>query len=156
MKFTFVFIGKTREPFIEDGVKSYIKRLKHYIPLNIVIVRSEPIKKGIKDKIIKDNEAGRILKVISPGDFVVALDKGGKGLSSVELADFISRHENKGISNMVWIIGGPLGISEKVLLKADMIISLSHMTFTHEMSRLILSEQLYRAMTIKRGEKYHK
>ena len=138
MKHELLFLGKTKEPFLADGIDDYAGRLAHYTAVAIEILKE-------KRKPGQDEAA-----------LVVALDGGGQALSSPELAALVSRWEERGVKLVNYLLGGHLGLAESVLARADFCLSLSKLTFTHGMARLILLEQLYRAYTIKAGEKYHK
>ncbi|MFH1652601.1 MAG: 23S rRNA (pseudouridine(1915)-N(3))-methyltransferase RlmH [Pseudomonadota bacterium] len=156
MQITILTVGKTKTPFFQDGEREYFARIKHYTRLQIKSVRSEKIKSGVSDEIVLKGEGEKILKQILPQSYVVALDLTGKQLSSEELAAEIQGWQNSSVREVVFVIGGALGLDPEVLHRANLIISLSKMTFPHEMCPLILFEQLYRAFSILRGEKYHK
>ncbi len=152
MKHEMVLLGKEKSSFIEDGIKEYLARLKHYTTINLKVVKEKKTGRSSKTE-----EEGRLLLDHVPAGWLkVALDPKGKLLSSEELAEKISGWENCSVKGVSYLIGGPLGLSAEVLNSADMTLSLSRMTFTHDMTRMILIEQIYRAYTIKAGEKYHK
>ena len=155
MKITFLVVGKTKEEYLEDGISIYSNRLKHYADFQLKIL---PDLKNIQSMPIpqqKQKEAELILKNISNSQFVVLLDEKGKQFSSVQLSDFIEKSALKGISDLVFIVAGAFGADETLKKRADMMLSLSAMTFSHQMIRLFFVEQLYRAFTIIKGEKYH-
>ena len=155
MKLELPFLGKTKDSFIEQGIKEYSGRLKHYTGLNLSILKVKKKKSWTEEQ--ERQEEGRILLgSLPPSTLKVVLDSRGKQVSSEGLADLISRWEQEGRKQAAFLIGGPTGHSEEVLAGADFLLSFSRMTFTHDMIRLFLLEQLYRAYTIKAGEKYHK
>lgn len=154
MKFIFPFLGKTREKYIDEGIRDYVKRLSRFAQVEIKILRtSSP--KNIPDDVYRQKEAELLLNAVSQPSYLVALDTEGKKINSPDLAGVIEEWEQSGIQSICFLIGGHLGLHEDVRTKADMVLSLSQFTFTHEMSRLILLEQLYRAWMIKSGQKYH-
>lgn len=154
MKHELLFLGKIKDRFISDGVEEYTSRLRHYTSFSIITIKVKARQKGKKD--FKDKEGQQLLQAVSPGSMVVALDSKGKQFSSETFAKKIMQWEMQGIKKISYLIGGPEGHSPGVLQAADMLLSLSKMTFTHDMTRLLLIEQLYRAYTIKAGEQYHK
>lgn len=153
MRHELVFLGKTRESFIARGISEYSVRLQHYAKLSLLVLKE---KQHASAATVLFQEGQQLLQTVPAGAMVVALDVGGKQLSSEDLAGQISLWEQRGVKNVSYLIGGFLGISAEVLQRADLCLSLSKMTFTHELARLLLIEQLYRAYTIKAGEKYHK
>ena len=154
MKYEILFLGKTKGSFLAEGISEYLNRLKHYTNVSIKVVKS-PKMQG-PDALIKDKESRLLFNNINSSSYIVALDSQGKEFSSSGFSSLIDRWEHSGIKNLTFVIGGPLGFSKEFLNKADLKISLSKMTFTHDMVRLFLIEQIYRAYTIKAGEKYHK
>ena len=155
MKIVMPFLGKTKDSFIEQGIKEYSGRLRHYTVLNLTTLKIKK-KKGWTSVQERQEEGRVLLSIVSPATVKVVLDSSGKQLASEELAELISRWEQEGRKQVAFLIGGPTGHSSEVLAQADFRLSLSRMTFTHDMVRLFLLEQLYRAYTIKAGEKYHK
>ncbi|MCU0644893.1 MAG: 23S rRNA (pseudouridine(1915)-N(3))-methyltransferase RlmH [bacterium] len=156
MKIKIIVVGRTKEKFLQIGEKEFQQRLARYCQVEWITVKEEKIVTGKSDHQIKANEAERILEKIAPKSWKVALDTTGKPMSSEGLAAWLQKKMNEGTSEFEFIIGGALGLDSTVLNSVNQVLSLSQMTFTHEMSRLILLEQLYRAFTILRGEKYHK
>ena len=152
MKHEMVLLGKEKSSFIEHGIKEYLARLKHYTHINLKVVKEK--KTGRTRS--KEEEGKVLLEHVPAGWLKVALDPEGRLLSSEELAEKITGWENRSVKGISYLIGGPTGLSEEVIRSADLTLSLSRMTFTHDMTRLILIEQIYRAYTIKAGEKYHK
>ncbi len=156
MRVKVITVGENRVSYLLNGESAYLKRLKHYCSIAIESVKGEKIKDGRPVHEILEREALRLRKLISRNSITVVLDPLGKEWSSPGLAEKISSWKNQGTKNLIFIIGGPLGICPSLREEADVILALSKLTFPHEMVRLILLEQLYRAFTILRGEKYHK
>jgi 23S rRNA (pseudouridine1915-N3)-methyltransferase len=156
MRIKILAVGENRVSYLVKGEDDFLHRLKHYCTIEMWSVKSEKIKMGRRREEIFKKEAERLFKQIPERSMVIILDRNGKEYSSEELAEKLSVWQNKGIRNLVIIIGGPLGLSCSIKKKADVVLSLSRLTFTHEMIRLILLEQIYRAFTILKGEKYHK
>ncbi len=154
MRFEFIVPGKTREGYIQKGIDDYSKRLGHYASFSLIIVKEEKARKN--EKQLKVDQGRKLLAKVSGGGWVVALDPAGNQCSSEELAIKIGRWQDQGRQKVSFVIGGPLGLSQEVLTAADQVLSLSKMTFTHDMARLLMVEQLYRAMSIRAGSKYHK
>ncbi len=155
MKIILVLIGKTDESYLETGIKKYIDRLKHYIPFEIKVIPDIKNSKNMSEDQQKNKEGELILQQIQAGDEVFLLDEGGKEYSSRGFAGFVERKLLQGIKRVIFVIGGPYGFSKDVYDKANGKISLSKMTFSHQMVRLIFAEQLYRAMTILKNQPYH-
>lgn len=154
MKYEILFLGKTKDSFLTEGVCEFLKRLKHYTKIAITTIKAKNIQGP--ENLVKKKEGELLLKNIVTSTYLVALDAKGKQFSSTGFSSIINQWEQSGIKSVTFVIGGPLGLSQEVLDKADLQISLSRMTFTHDMVRLFLLEQIYRAYTIKAGEKYHK
>lgn len=156
MKIKIIALGKIKEKFLKEGISEFSKRLTPYA--NFEIVELQPIE--IKDENlisrVLEQEGEKILSLIKPSDFVVTLEITGKQLSSEEFAKKISNISNEGISEMVFIIGSSCGLSPIVSDRANFKLSLSKMTFLHQFTRLILTEQIYRAFKILNNETYHK
>ncbi len=155
MKLDLLLLGKTKAAYIEQGVLDYSGRLKHYTALSLTTLKVKK-KKGWTEEQERVEEGRVLLAAVPPAAVKVVLDSSGRQVTSAELADRISRWEQEGRKRVSFLIGGPTGHSREVLQGADILLSLSRMTFTHDMVRLFLLEQLYRAYTIKAGEKYHK
>jgi len=156
MYFHIFVVGETKNANLSQGESEYVKRLQHYCKIKLQSIKSEKITSRRSPEKIQTVEGERLLKRIPQNSLVVVLDRKGKNLSSEELAKRVADWQNRGIKHIALLIGGALGLSKTVLDRADFILSLSRMTFTHEMVRLIFLEQLYRCFTILRGEKYHK
>jgi 23S rRNA (pseudouridine1915-N3)-methyltransferase len=155
MKITLVFTGKTNDEYLKKGISLYIDRLKHYLPLEILELNPPKYPSGMDSSQIRVKESDWLLDHLPACDYLVILDEGGTQLTSASFSDFIQGRMNRGIKNMIFLIGGAYGISDLLKKKADFILSLSALTFTHQMTRLILAEQIYRAMTILKREPYH-
>ncbi len=148
------FLGKIKDPFLRVGVEEYQKRLRHYTSLALRILKDPGVKKS---GIVARKLQGEVLLASVPDSaFKVVLDSSGKQFTSEGFAQLLGRWENQGVRKISWMIGGPEGHDREVVLQADLLLSFSEMTFTHDLIRLLLLEQLYRAYTIKAGEKYHK
>ncbi|MEE4310506.1 MAG: 23S rRNA (pseudouridine(1915)-N(3))-methyltransferase RlmH [candidate division KSB1 bacterium] len=156
MKIRIIAVGKTREKFIAQAEDEYLKRLKHYANVERVDVKAEKITGHTKEDPVRAAEWKRIADNITRGEFVISLHSEASQMSSVKFASYLSKMMNSGRKSVVFVIGGALGLDKDCLKFSDDRISLSSMTFTHEMVRMILLEQLYRAFTIIKGEKYHK
>ncbi|MCR3955672.1 MAG: 23S rRNA (pseudouridine(1915)-N(3))-methyltransferase RlmH [Gudongella sp.] len=159
MNIDILSVGKIREKYLNEGIKEYSKRLSRYCSLNIMEVDDEKAPEGLSNKemdIIKSREGERILSKIPTGAYVVALAIEGKQLSSENLSEKLNDIMVEGNSHVVFVIGGSLGLSKDVMKRANMKLSFSKMTFPHQLMRMILLEQIYRAFRIMRNEPYHK
>ena len=155
MKVTIILTGKTEEPYVEEGMKKYLGRLQHYLKTEVVVLPPVKNRASLQQEQLREREGEIILAKIKPTDYVILLDERGKQLSSTELASYLYGLINNSVQNLCIVVGGAFGVSGEVRARADMVLSLSKMTFSHQMVRLFLAEQLYRAMTIIKGEKYH-
>ena len=155
MKIVLLVVGRTVESHFIQGIEEYSKRLAHYVPFEIAVIPELRNTKSLSTDQQKEREADFILKSFLPGDYIVLLDEHGKEMRSLEFADYMKRKMNTVNKRLVFIIGGPYGFSEKVYQAANEKISMSKMTFSHQMIRLIFVEQIYRAMTILNGGPYH-
>ncbi len=155
MKITFAVIGKTVEDYLRTGEKIYFDRLKHYVKVNIVELSPPKKPRGFTPELHKKHEAQQLMKLIEKFDYIILLDETGRQYKSEEFAMELQKFMNRGVKNLLFIAGGPYGFDKEIVSKADFKLSLSRMTFSHQMVRLIFLEQLYRAFTIIRGEKYH-
>tara|TARA_B110000285_G_scaffold231973_1_gene301947 strand:+ start:1656 stop:2129 length:474 start_codon:yes stop_codon:yes gene_type:complete len=155
MKIKLILIGKTKSKFLLDGENEYIKRLKHYSNFSELIIPYIKTGSKISKKKIKENEGNMILNSLTNSDYVILLDSKGSTLTSIEFSEFLDKKMIFSITRLVFVVGGAFGFSEEVYKRADSKLSLSKMTFSHQMIRLIFKEQLYRAFTILKGEKYH-
>lgn len=155
MKVTFLVVGKTTDENISKAVSIYENRLKHYLPFETVVIPELKNTKKMTFEVQKEQEGILILKYIEQFDFTILLDENGKEFTSVEFSKFVEKKMIEGTRNLLFVVGGPYGFSQEVYKKANLKISLSKMTFSHQMVRLFFVEQLYRAMTIIKGEPYH-
>lgn len=159
MKITLVTVGKIKEKFFEDAIKEYSKRLSRYCKLEILQVADEKTPEGASEAVelqIKEKEGQRILSLIRDDAYVIALAIEGKMLDSEELAERIEKLGVGGISQIVFVIGGSLGLSAQVMKRADYALSFSRMTFPHQLMRVVLLEQIYRSYRIMNHQPYHK
>lgn len=158
MKITIACVGKIKEKYFVNAIEEYSKRLSRYVTLNIAEVPDEKAPENMsaaQAEQVKNTEGERLLKLFKDS-FVVALAIEGKALTSVEFADFIAKTTLNGVSHITFVIGGSLGLSDAVLKRADYKLSFSAMTFPHQLMRVILLEQIYRANRILKNEPYHK
>ncbi|MBU7007274.1 23S rRNA (pseudouridine(1915)-N(3))-methyltransferase RlmH [Phosphitispora fastidiosa] len=152
-------IGKVKEKYISDGLQEYLKRMRPYACVEVKEVPDDKVPEGLSAREaeqVKAREGERILKLLKPGQVVIALDSRGSMISSEQLAEEISGWGLAGKSDLAFIIGGSLGLHSEVIGRADLVLSFGKMTFPHQLMRLILLEQIYRAFKINRGEPYHK
>lgn len=159
MNISVICVGKLKEKYWSDAAAEYSKRLKSYCTLSVRELKEARLAANASpadEEAVKDAEGREILDAVKPGDFAISLEIKGKRLSSEGLAENISQLALDGKSNITFIIGGSLGLSDEVSRRADMKISFSDMTFPHQMMRVILLEQIYRAFKINRNETYHK
>jgi 23S rRNA (pseudouridine1915-N3)-methyltransferase len=155
MKITFLTVGKTEDTYLKEGIDKYVKRLKHYTKLVIIELDELKNTKALTSEQQKTKEAELILKKILPLDHVVLLDENGMNLSSRQFAGYLEKKALSSVPNIVFVVGGPYGFDRTVYERANDKLSLSAMTFSHQMIRLFFIEQLYRAFTIIKGEPYH-
>ncbi|PWT78484.1 MAG: 23S rRNA (pseudouridine(1915)-N(3))-methyltransferase RlmH [Bacteroidetes bacterium] len=155
MKICLVTIGKNHEATIKAAVDDFTKRISKYFQVEWQIITAPKASAAVNPASTKKKEAGLILNIIEKGDCLVVLDERGKEFSSPELANFIQARANESARRIVFVIGGAYGVDDEVIKKANWIWSLSRLTFPHQVVRLILVEQVYRACTILRNEKYH-
>ena len=151
MALLLLFVGKTKEGFLKEGIRKYKTLVGHYLPLEIREIKGAASKE--KQTAIEE-EADGILSRILPTDFLIVLDERGKEFDSVSFSKELGKLTETG-RRIVFVPGGPFGLSDRVRKRADLLLSLSKLTFTHEMARLTLLEQLYRALTIIKGKAYH-
>jgi 23S rRNA (pseudouridine1915-N3)-methyltransferase len=155
MKIVFLTIGKTINKHLIELQNDYQERLKHYIPFDYIAIPELKNNRNLTEAEQKEKEADLILKAFEPTDEIILLDENGKQYGSVDFSEFISKKLMGNQKRMVFVVGGPYGFSQRVYNRANGLISLSKMTFSHQMVRIIFAEQLYRAFTILRGEPYH-
>ena len=158
MKFTILAIGKIKEKWMRDGISEYVKRIAPMAKIEFIVKDEEKMPEhpslALKEKVMEE-EGEKLLKYLKGDDFLILLDLKGNPLTSEGLAEVLQEKMVGGISHFSFMIGGPFGNGENIRKRADLKISISAMTFTHQMARLILTEQLYRAMKIMRHEPYH-
>ena len=155
MKIKLIVVGKTKSKYLIDGEAEYEKRLKYYTKFEEIII-SDVKQAGKRTKSeLKKNEGQLILGKIENGDHVVLLDEKGKSCSSLEFSQLLQKKMNSSLKSLVFVVGGAYGFSDEVYQRANLKVSLSNMTFSHQMIRLLFKEQLYRGFSIIRGQKYH-
>ena len=153
MKIKLIVVGKLKEKYLKDGIAEYIKRMGTMLPREIIELADASEKEA---EALKKREGEKILSRIQAGDQLAILDIQGKLMSSEEVADFVKKAEVYGTGNLVFVIGGSLGLSKEVYQRSDLQISFGRMTLPHQLMRLVLVEQIYRAQMINRGSAYHK
>lgn len=159
MKIKIYAIGKIKETYLKEGIESYLTKIRPYSQIEIIELGDEPVKDNPSNseiEIVKNKEGQKVLKLLKNNEYLIALDLGKKQLKSPDFADYLIKNiENSG-SQISFVIGGSYGLSDELKRRANDSISLSEMTFLHQMTRLILLEQIYRAFKIYRNETYHK
>jgi len=155
MKIELWQVGKTSFAYLQEGIDIYQKRLKHYISFQSEIIPDIKNAKNLTKTQIKNKEGDAILKKLKPNDTLILLDENGKSFDSVQFSKFLDKSMQQSHKRMVFIVGGAYGFSDAVYKRANQKISLSKMTFSHQMVRLFFVEQLYRGLTILKGEPYH-
>ena len=155
MKLQFWSVGKAHEPYVKEGVELFTKRISHYYPVEWNIIPTPKNTAMLSEMDLKKKEGETILSFLQKDDYLVLLDERGKLLKSEELANFIQQRANDSVKKIVFLIGGAFGVSEEVTKRANYKWSLSPLVFPHQLVRLVLSEQVYRACTINKNEKYH-
>jgi 23S rRNA (pseudouridine1915-N3)-methyltransferase len=151
-----VFVGKTANPDIDASILRYLERLRRYVSTEIHLVKAEKITKHLTENLIRDREGERILDLVNKRGHLVVWDQRGQGMDSPGFAQYLRTLQDQGLSQLWMAIGGPVGVSPRLLDQAQQVIALSSMTFPHDMVRLLVLEQLYRAFTILKGEPYHR
>lgn len=155
MKIVLLVVGKTTESYFVQGIDEYSKRLAHYVPFELTVIPELRNTKSLSADQQKEREADLILKALQPGDYVVLLDEHGREFTSLQFASYLEKKMANIAKRLIFVVGGPYGFSNRVYQAAQEKISLSKMTYSHQMIRLIFTEQLYRAMTILDNEPYH-
>lgn len=155
MKVTLLQIDKTSENYLNEGIEIYLRRLKNYVAFEITTINVPKAVRMRPEAEQKKEESKLILKLIKENDYLVILDETGKLLNSVDFSRFLEKKTLESVKNLIFLIGGPYGFDESIYHRANYKLSLSPMTFSHQMVRLFFTEQLYRAFTIMKGEKYH-
>ena len=154
MKTILILVGKTTDKHFQAGISDFVERIGHYMPFDIVTIPELKNTKNLSEEQQKTMEGELILKQLQPSDTLVLLDEHGKELRSIELAKWLEQKQQTA-RRLVFVIGGPYGFSEAVYSRANEKLSLSKLTFSHQMVRLVFTEQIYRACTIIKGEPYH-
>lgn len=155
MKITLLVVGKTDSAYFAEAISEYQKRLAHYISFDMEIIPDLKNAKNLNEEQQKEKEGELIFKQIQPSDYIVLLDEKGTEFTSLQFASYLEKKMHTVNKRLIFIVGGPYGFSKKVYNAAQEKVSLSNMTFSHQMIRLIFTEQLYRAMTILNNEPYH-
>ena len=155
MRVTLLTVGKTDIPWVKEGLEMYAARLKHYVPFSIVEIPELKNVSTLGRDAIKQKEGELILKNVRPADYVVLLDERGKEYRSIEFAEALGNILSRSSADICYVIGGAYGFSPEVYSRANSMLSLSRMTYSHQIVRTIFAEQLYRAFTIIKGEPYH-
>jgi 23S rRNA (pseudouridine1915-N3)-methyltransferase len=154
MRITLIESGKTRDPFIREGVELFRKRLVRYVPFKIDTLPDLKNTRSMTMKEVQEKEGEMIIKRIKTDDYVILLDERGEEYNSINFAEYLNDLERK-VNQVLFVIGGPYGFSQQVYERSDTMLSLSKMTFSHQLVRVVFLEQLYRAFTILKGEPYH-
>lgn len=155
MKITLLVIGKTDAAYFIQAIQEYTNRLTHYIPFEVTVIPDIKNVKNLTEVQQKEKEGELILKTIQPGDYLVLLDEHGKEYTSIQFATYLEKKMHVVNKRLIFVVGGPYGFSDTVYKASSEKISLSKMTFSHQMIRLVFVEQIYRAMTILNNEPYH-
>lgn len=155
MNIILLTVGKTDVNWVKEGLELYASRLRHYVPFTITEIPELKKVANFTKQQIKDKEGELILKNVGPQDILILLDEHGRECRSLEFAEFLEKQLSTGAKNLIFTVGGAYGFSEAVYQRANQKLSLSKMTFSHQMVRTIFAEQLYRAFTILKGEPYH-
>ncbi len=155
MEIQLLTVGKTTKSYIQTGIDEFCSRLKHYVSFSISSIPDVKATKALTESKQKEREGELLLKNILPSDFCILLDEHGKEFTSLEFSTYLQKIMSSGRKRIIFVVGGPYGFSDDVYRQSDFKISLSKMTFTHEMVRLFFTEQIYRAFTIMKGEPYH-
>ena len=155
VKILLLTIGSTDKKYMKEGIDDYVKRLSFYLPFEMKVIPDIKNRSSYSTELQKEKEGQLILNQISSGDYLVLLDEHGNEYSSLEFSKWIEKKMIAGTRQLVFVIGGPYGFSNTVYQRSDIKISMSKMTFSHQMARMIFVEQIYRAMTIIKNEPYH-
>ncbi|MDY4790586.1 MAG: 23S rRNA (pseudouridine(1915)-N(3))-methyltransferase RlmH [Bacteroidales bacterium] len=155
MNIKLILVGKTEEKYLREGIEIFEKRLKNYINFEMIIIPSLKDTKNLSPQIVKEKEGELILKQVSKYDKIILFDEKGLEFTSMDYSVFLQKHMNAGVKNLCFVVGGAFGFSDEVYKKADQKVALSKMTFSHQMIRLLIVEQIYRAFTILKNEPYH-
>jgi|SRR6056297_1294737 len=154
MRITLLLTGKTKDSFIQEGMQMYEERLKHYVPFRVEVIPEVKHSGKQEMKAVMEKEGALIMQRLRSSDHVILLDERGKEFTSIGFAEHLSGMEGR-VNHVVFVVGGPYGFSEQMYEAAHQKIALSKMTFSHQLVRLVFTEQLYRAFTILKGQPYH-
>ncbi len=155
MNIDLLVIGKTDKDYVKTGISEYLKRINRYCKFDVRVIKDLKNTKNLTENVQKKLESEKILSELKNTDFVVLLDETGKNFNSRDFSDFLNKILVSGTKNLIFVIGGPYGFSDEIYTRANAKISLSKMTFSHQIVRLIFTEQLYRAFSILNNEPYH-
>ena len=155
MKIKLIVVGKTNAKYLLEGEREYENRLKHYTKFEEIIITDVKQSGKLSENELKKKEGQLILGKLESSDHVILLDEKSKSFSSLQFSEFLQQKMNSSLKSLVFVVGGPFGFSDDIYQRANSKLSLSKMTFSHQMVRLIFKEQLYRGLSILRGEKYH-
>ncbi len=155
MNIKLILVGKTEEKYLREGIEIFEKRLKNYINFEMIIIPSLKETKSLSPQTVKEKEGELILKQVLKYDKIILFDEKGLEFTSMDYSVFLQKHMNAGVKNLCFVVGGAFGFSDEVYKKADQKVALSKMTFSHQMIRLLIVEQIYRAFTILKNEPYH-
>ena len=155
MNIQLVAVGKQHESYLREGIDTFTKRIANYYDVQWIIVPALKNAASLQPSELKKKEAEALLKVVQKEDHLIALDEKGRSFNSVQLAKLIQEKADNSVKTISFVIGGAFGLHESILQRANLLLSLSAFTFPHQLVRLILAEQVYRACTIQRNEKYH-
>jgi 23S rRNA (pseudouridine1915-N3)-methyltransferase len=156
MKIRLLFVGKTNLPEVESGIARYVERIRRYAPVTVRTVRAEKIGKKANEDLVRLKESERLLAAVQARSHLVVWDEHGRLMTSEAFAAFLGDLEKRAVPETCMVVGGPLGFASTVRERANDLLSLSRMTFPHDLARLLVTEQIYRAFTILKGEPYHK
>ena len=154
MKIKLIVIGKTDESYLTKGIDKYVDRLRHYVNFEVVTINDIKLGKKINIEVQKEMEGKEIMGKVADNDYLILLDENGQTFSSIDFSKYLQKRLNAG-NDLVFLVGGPFGFSQRIYERANAKIALSNLTFSHQMVRLFFVEQIYRAFTILKGEKYH-
>lgn len=155
MNIKLILVGKTEEKYLREGIEIFEKRLKNYVNFEMIIIPSLKETKSLSPQTVKEKEGELILKQVLKYDKIILFDEKGLEFTSMDYSVFLQKHMNAGVKNLCFVVGGAFGFSDEVYKKADQKVALSKMTFSHQMIRLFIVEQLYRAFSILKNEPYH-
>ncbi|MBP1645510.1 MAG: rRNA methyltransferase [Bacteroidetes bacterium] len=155
MNIKLILVGKTEEKYLQEGIEIYEKRLKNYINFETIVIPSLKDTKNLSPQTVKEKEGELILKQTSKFDKIILFDEKGTEFTSMDYSAYLQKHMNAGVKNLCFVVGGAFGFSDEVYKRADQKVALSKMTFSHQMIRLLIVEQIYRAFTILKNEPYH-